>query len=126
MFFNRFDDPLCFQLSQSLPGKTSIDLQPFHKNTHTHKSIRADFFEEFVVGGFIEEDGIVGFVLDFAFGPFLLLGWERSVWSGDWMEPVLPWVEGPAAFAMVGDGLSVRADSWWRKEQSQSGGKKIG
>ena len=41
-------------------------------------------------------------------------------------EPVLPWVEGPAAFAMVGDGLTVRADSWWRKEQSQSGGEKIG
>src|SRR5277367_1769653 len=37
-------------------------------------------------------------------------------------EPDLPWVEGPAALAMVGDGLTVRTDSWWRKEQSQSGG----
>ena len=85
MFFNRFDNPLCFQLSQSLPCQTSIDLQSFHEDTDTHKSIRADFFEEFVVGGFIEEDGIVGFVLDFAFGPFLLLGWEGSVWSGNGM-----------------------------------------
>lgn len=102
MLLNRLDNPLCFQLAQSLSGKTSIDLQSFHEHTHTDESIRADFLEEFVVGGFIEEDGIVGFVLHFAFGPFLLFGWSTvsTVWMGAW-EPVLPWVEAPAAFAMV-------------------------
>jgi len=114
VLLNRLDDPLCFQLAQSLSCKTAIDLQSFHKHTHTHESIRADLLKEFVVGGFIEEDGIVGFVLDLAFGPFLLLGWDIvSIGvDGDGEEPVLPCAEAPAAFAMVGDGVTVRADSW--------------
>ena len=57
---------------------------------------------------------------------FFFLAGKGQCGVGMGWGPVLPWVEGPAAFAMVGDGLTVRADSWWRKEQSQSGGKKIG
>jgi hypothetical protein len=79
MFINRLDDILSLQLTKRLPRQTPIDFQSFHKNTDTHKSIRADLFEEFVVRGFIEKNGIVGFILHFAFGPFLFLRW-MLVW----------------------------------------------
>ena len=78
MLVNWLDDVLGLQLPQCLPRQTSIDFQSLHKNTHTHESVRADFLEEFVVCGFIEEDGIVGLVLDFAFRPLLLLGYTRQ------------------------------------------------
>jgi hypothetical protein len=103
MFINRLDNILSLQLAKSLPRQTPIDFQSFHKNTDTHKSIRTDFFEEFVVRRFIEKDGIVGFILHFAFGPLLFLGW-MLVLDG-WWGPALPWLEAPAAFAMVDDGL---------------------
>lgn len=74
MLVDWLDDPLCLQLSQRLPRQATIDLQSFNENTDTDESIGADFFEKLFVSGFVEEDGIVGFILDLAFRPLLFLG----------------------------------------------------
>jgi len=61
---NLLNLPLLLQIIQCFPRQTPIDLQPIHQRCHCYQAIRLHVLVEFVRGGFIEDDGVVGFVLD--------------------------------------------------------------
>ena len=61
---NLLDLSLLFQIIQRLPCQASIDLQSVHKSCYCDEAVGLDVFVEFVGGCFIENDGVVGLVLD--------------------------------------------------------------
>jgi hypothetical protein len=67
------DLSLLLQMSNRNPCQTTIDLQPLDEDTLTNEFEGGDFLQDTVIGGFIEGDGVLGFVFYFALGPFLLL-----------------------------------------------------
>lgn len=65
---NLLNQPLLLQIPQRLPRQTPIDLQTIHERGHSNKAVRLDVFVEFVAGGFVEDDGVVGLVLNYSVG----------------------------------------------------------
>lgn len=63
---NLLDLALLLQVIQCLPRQTPIDLQSIDKGGDGDEAVGLDVFVEFVRGGFIEDDGVVGLVLDCA------------------------------------------------------------
>ena len=55
---------LLLQIIQRLSRQTAVDLQSIDESGHGDQSIGLHVFVEFVRGGFIEDDGVVGLVLD--------------------------------------------------------------
>ena len=53
------------QIIQRLPCETAIYLQSIHKGGDCDETVGLNVFVEFVGGGFVEDDGVVGLVLDF-------------------------------------------------------------
>ena len=62
---NLFDLSLLLQIVQCLPRQTSIDFQPIDKRGDSNQAVGLDVFVEFVRGGFIEDDRMVGLILDY-------------------------------------------------------------
>lgn len=58
------DLALLLQILQRLPRKGPIDLQPIDKRGHGDETVGLHVFVEFVRGGFVEDDRVVGLVLD--------------------------------------------------------------
>ena len=58
------DLTLLLQIIQRFPREAAIDLQPVHERGDCDEAVGLDVFVEFVRGGFVEDDGVVGFVLD--------------------------------------------------------------
>lgn len=52
------------QIIQRLPGQGSVDLQSIDQGGNGDETVGLDVLVEFVRGGFVEDDGVVGFVLD--------------------------------------------------------------
>ena len=63
---NLLDLALLLQVIQRLPRQTPVDLQSIDKGGNGDEAVGLDVFVEFVRGGFIEDDGVVGLVLDCA------------------------------------------------------------
>ena len=53
------------QIVQRLPCKATIDLQAIDKGRDGDESIGLHVFVEFIRGGFVEDHGVVGLVLDY-------------------------------------------------------------
>ena len=68
------DGTLLLEVPDSHPGKTAIDLQPLNQDRLRNELEGWDFFQDTVVDGLVEDDGVDCLVLDFSFGPLLLLG----------------------------------------------------
>lgn len=63
---NHFLDlPLLLQIVQRFPCQAAVDLQSVHERGDCDEAVGLDVFVEFVGGGFVEDDGVVGFVLDY-------------------------------------------------------------
>ena len=58
------DLALLLQVVQRLPCQAAIDLQPIHERGDRDEAVGLHVFVEFVRGGFVEDDGVVGLVLD--------------------------------------------------------------
>ena len=56
--------PLLLQIIQRLPRQTPIDLQPIHQCRDGDQPVGLYVFVQFVRGRFVEDHGVVGFVLD--------------------------------------------------------------
>jgi hypothetical protein len=56
---------LLLQIVQRLPCQASIDLQSVDERSNCDEAVGLDIFIEFVGGGFVEDDGVVGLVLDY-------------------------------------------------------------
>lgn len=59
------DLSLLLQIIQRLPCETAIDLQSVDKGGNCNEAVGLNVFVEFVGGGFVEDDGVVGLVLDY-------------------------------------------------------------
>ena len=55
---------LLLQIIQRFPCKAAVDLQSVHERGDCDETVGLDVFVEFVRGGFVEDDGVVGLVLD--------------------------------------------------------------
>ena len=64
MSHHLLDLSLLLQIIQRLPCETAIDLQSINEGGDCDETIGLDVFVEFVGGGFVENDGVVGLVLD--------------------------------------------------------------
>lgn len=58
------DDTLLLQIIQRFPGQAAIDLQPVDEHGDGDEAVGLDVFVQFVGSGFVEDHGVVGFVLD--------------------------------------------------------------
>lgn len=59
------DLSLLLQIIQRLPCQAAIDLQSVDERGDCDEAVGLDVFVEFVGGGFVEDDGVVGLVLDY-------------------------------------------------------------
>lgn len=59
------DLSLLLQIIQRLPCQAAIDLQSVDERGDCDETVGLDVFVEFVGGGFVEDDGVVGLVLDY-------------------------------------------------------------
>jgi hypothetical protein len=55
-------------------GQAAINFQSLNENTWTDETEGGNFFEDSIIGGFVENNGMNGFILYFAFRPLLLFG----------------------------------------------------
>jgi hypothetical protein len=67
------DDAGCEEFLDGHTGKRPIDSQTIDKDRGRDELVCGDFLQELVMGRLVKHHGIVGLVLDFAFGPLLLL-----------------------------------------------------
>ena len=58
------DLALFLQIRKGLPCQTAVDLQAIHQRRHGDEPIGLHVFVEFVRGGLVEHDGVLGLVLD--------------------------------------------------------------
>ncbi len=58
------DLALLLQVTQRLPRERTVDLQPIDQRRDRDEPVRLHVFVEFVRGGFVEDDGVVGLFLD--------------------------------------------------------------
>lgn len=61
---NLLDLPLLLQIVQRLPRKTAIDLQTIDERRDGDEAVGLHVFVQFVRGGLVEDDGVIGLVLD--------------------------------------------------------------
>ena len=64
MPYHLLDLPLLLQVIQRLPRKTAVDLQSIDERGDGDEAVGLDVLVEFVRGGFVQDDGVVGLVLD--------------------------------------------------------------
>ena len=58
------DNTFLLQIVQRLPGQAAIDLQPVDEHGDGDEAVGLDVFVQFVRGGFVQDHGVVGFILD--------------------------------------------------------------
>jgi hypothetical protein len=64
---------LLLEMPDGYPGKTTVDLQPLNQDRLRDELEGWNFFQNTVVDGLVEDDGVDCLVLDLSLGPFLLL-----------------------------------------------------
>ena len=67
------DLTLLLQVSYGNTRQRTVDFQSLDKDGLGDETEGGDFFEDTVVGGLVEGDGVLGLVLDLSLGPLLLL-----------------------------------------------------
>lgn len=75
---NLLDLTLLLQIIECLARQTSIDLQPIDQGGYGDEPIGLHVLVEFLGGGFVEYDGMVGFILDCTRGERCQLRMRRS------------------------------------------------
>lgn len=75
--------PLLFEMPDGHPGKAAVNLQPLNQDRLRDEFEGWNFFENTVVDGLVEDNGMDCLVLDLSFGPFLLFcGFTATRGSG--------------------------------------------
>lgn len=64
---NLLDHSPCLQVGQRPAGERSVDLQPIDQNSDGDETVSLDILVELVRGGLVEDDGVVGLVLNYFF-----------------------------------------------------------
>ena len=83
MVHDPLDGALLLKMPDGHPGKTAVDLQPLNQDRLRDELEGWNFFQDTVVDGLVEDDGVDGLVLDLSLGPLLLLcGFAAARGSG--------------------------------------------
>ena len=61
---NLLDLALLLQIVESLARQAAVNLQSIDESGDCDEAVRLDVFVEFVGSGLVEDDGVVGLVLD--------------------------------------------------------------
>lgn len=61
---NLLDLALLLKVIQSLAGEAAVDLQTIDEGGHSDQTVRLDILVELLRGGLVEDDGVLGLVLD--------------------------------------------------------------
>ena len=67
------DLTLLLQVPDRYPRQGAVDLQPLDEDGLADEAEGGDLLQDTVVGGLVEDDGVLRLVLDLALGPLLLL-----------------------------------------------------
>lgn len=67
---NLLNQTLLLEIGQRLPRQRAVDLESVDQCGHGDQTVGLDIFLEFVVGGLVEDDGVVG----------LVLNWRGNLW----------------------------------------------
>lgn len=59
------------ELADSSAGKGAVDAETVNKDGGRDQLVGGDLLHQLVVGGLVEDDGVVGLVLNLSLGPFL-------------------------------------------------------
>ena len=73
MVYNLLNLPILREMADSNTGKTAVDFETFDKDTLADEAEGGDLLQNTVVGRLVEDDGVLGLVLDLSLGPLLLL-----------------------------------------------------
>jgi len=71
---NLLDFTLLLEFDESFPGERPPDLQPLGDDGRSDEFVSGNLFQQFVVGGLVEEDQVVQLVPGLSLRPLLLLG----------------------------------------------------
>lgn len=63
---NRPDLSLLLEILQALARERAVDLEAIHQCRHGHEAVGLYIFVELVGGGLVEDDGVLGLVLDYS------------------------------------------------------------
>ena len=66
---NRLDQALLLEVPEALPGERAVDLHSVDEGSDGDETVRLDILVELLGGGLVEDDGVLGLVLDLALGP---------------------------------------------------------
>jgi len=79
---NLLDDALLLQVGQTSASNGTVDLHSVDENRDGDQAVGLDIFVKLVRGGLVEEDSVLGLVLDLSLRPLLLsLLWSGVCWS---------------------------------------------
>ena len=74
---------LLLEMPDGHPSKTAVDLQSLNQDGLRDEFEGRNFFQDTVVDGLVEDNGVDGLVLDLSLGPLLLLcGFAAARGSG--------------------------------------------
>lgn len=77
------DGAFLLQMPDGHPGKAAVDLQPLNQDRLRNKLEGRNFFQNTVVDGLVEDNGMDCLVLDLSLGPLLLFcGFTATRGSG--------------------------------------------
>ena len=63
---NGLDDALLLKVGKALAGERSVDLHAVDEDSNGNQAVGRNVLVELLGGGLVEEDGVLGLVLDLA------------------------------------------------------------
>lgn len=69
MLNDGLDHALLLEVGEALPREGAVDLHAVDEGRDGHKPVGLDILVELVGGGLVQDDGVLGLVLDLALGP---------------------------------------------------------
>ena len=66
---HRLDDALLLEVSKALTSQRTVDLHSVDESGDGDQTVRLNILVELLGGGLVEDDGVLGLVLDLALGP---------------------------------------------------------
>jgi hypothetical protein len=70
---DRLDDTLLLEVGNALAGQRAVDLETVDEGSDGHQAVGLDILVQLLGSVLVEDDGVLGLVLDLALRPLLLL-----------------------------------------------------
>lgn len=73
------DDTLVSELADGSAGKGAVDAETVNENRGGDELVGGNLLHQLVVGGLVEDDGVVGLILNLSLGPLLLIFRDKQM-----------------------------------------------